>query len=136
MRERLSLDLSLPWGECHGTIEINKQTSTSFKGTIVVPEGAQPPCHAASFELRGTLRRVHNQAADKWDVETTSDIEPLLGCSFVSEALGNYHPTYRGSGSIDTERNLSFGFFAIYQCPTGRWRISAGAHGAYVHGSP
>jgi hypothetical protein len=120
-------DPSTPRGECSGVIEISQQTDHSIRGAIVVSEDVQPPCHTASFELRGTMQRENAGYGNFWVVSVTSDIEPLLGCSFVSEALGDYHPQFRGSGTINTG-HLSLGFVGVYQCPSGLWKISARAY--------
>lgn len=126
-------DPSLPRGECRGTVDIRNQTSGSFKGTIIVPEGA-PPCKPASFELRGRLTRVYFEGVDGvfdygWDLAATSDIEPLLGCSFAAEAPGNDPTQFRGFGRIDPARGIRLAFGGIYVCPSGRWWIIAGADG-------
>lgn len=130
----VATDPSLPRGECRGSIDISEQTDRSVKGTIVVPEGAQPPCQAASFELRGTLSRVYFENVEGvvdygWDLAVTSDIEPLLGCSFVSEARGNSPSQNHGVGRIDPARGIRLAFGAVYACPSGRWWIVAGADG-------
>lgn len=130
----VATDPSLPRGECRGSIDISEQGSRSFKGAIVVPEGPEPPCHAARFELRGTLSRVYFENVEGvfdygWDLAVTSDIEPLLGCSFVSEARGNSSTQIRGLGRIDPAGGIRLAFGAIYACPSGRWWIVAGADG-------
>jgi hypothetical protein len=114
-------------GECSGVIDIRQQTDHSIQGTIVISEGAHSPCRTASFRLHGTMRRVYAAYGNYWDVSVTSDIEPLIGCSYVSEALGEHHPNYRGSGIIDAT-HLSLGFIGIYRCSTGLWRIGASAY--------
>jgi hypothetical protein len=101
---------------------------------IVVPEGALPPCHTASFNLRGTLSRAYYERYDGvidygWDLTVTSDIEPLLGCTFVSAAPGNSSTLIRGDGRIGPDRTIGLAFSAIYACTGDSWWIVAGAGG-------
>lgn len=116
-------------GQCSGVIDIRQQTDHSITGTIVVSEGAPSPCRPASFQLDGMMRREYAAYGNYWDVSVISDIEPLIGCSYVSEAVGEHHPKYRGFGIMDAT-HLSLGFIGIYRCPTGLWRIGSSAWGA------
>jgi len=48
-------DPALPYGECSGSVIIDRQDRDSFHGEITTHAGAEPPCHSASVELTGRL---------------------------------------------------------------------------------
>jgi hypothetical protein len=116
-------------GGCSGSIVITSQTAGGFGGRIVTTSSVQPPCHAATFELHGTMSRNYFEdygIDNGWDLSATSDVEPLLGCSFVSVVPGNTGDIH-GSGNIDPEKRISLAFEGVYVCPSGRWKILASA---------
>lgn len=124
-------DPSLPRGECAGTVLIQYQNGGSFRGTTSIPDGVSPPCHAATLQLAGTMRRVYADGAYDygWDLFMTSDVESLLGCTFTTRAPGNTGGD-RGVGRIDPAGQIQLAFGNIYQCGNGQWWIVAGADGA------
>jgi hypothetical protein len=127
---------NLPQGSCSGSIDITKQGDHSFEGTIIVLKEVQPVCQATTFKFRGRLSRVYFGGSDGvdfgWDLDVTSEIEPLLGCSYVSAAPGNSPTSVRASGRIDPAKNIHLAFGGIYTCPSGRWWIIGGADGQGV----
>jgi hypothetical protein len=123
-------DHTLPTGYCPAVVVIATQSRSSFRGTITTSEDRLPICHAASFDIHGTLIQQHLPGeSDYWDLEIASDIEPLLGCQYAGKSRGNEGYGFHGAGTAEPTGGLSLAFSNIYRCASGRWWIVAGASG-------
>jgi hypothetical protein len=115
---------------------VEQQGGFSMRGMVKIAGGAGFPCHTSRFPIVATAERDYVPPAggdggggdNGWFLLLQSDVEPLLACTFRARAPDN-SDGFRGVGRIDPQGRMSLAFGNIYECPSGRWMIIAGAVG-------